>query len=38
VAGSCENCNETSGSIKVEELFDYLSDYQSIKNTSTPWS
>jgi len=27
VAGSCERCNEPSGSIKSMEFLDYLSDF-----------
>jgi hypothetical protein len=37
VVGCCEHGNEPSGSIKGGE-FDYLSDYQLLKNDSAPWS
>jgi hypothetical protein len=34
VAGSCEHGKEPSGSIKVGEFPDYLSDYQLLKKDS----
>jgi hypothetical protein len=34
VAGSCEHGNEPSGSIRGEEVLDYLSDYQLLKMES----
>jgi hypothetical protein len=38
LAGSCEHCNGSSGSIKVREFLDYLSDYQLLKKDSALWS
>jgi hypothetical protein len=38
VAGSCENGNEPSGSIRGGGLLDYLSDYQLLKKDYAPWS
>jgi hypothetical protein len=37
MAGLCENGNETFCSIKGEEFFDYLSDYEILKKDSAPW-
>jgi hypothetical protein len=36
--GSCENCNEPSGSIKYWEIFEKLSDWRLLKKDSAPWS
>jgi hypothetical protein len=36
VAGSCEHCNEPSGSIKGGEFFYQLSDCQLLKKDSVP--
>jgi hypothetical protein len=38
VAGSCEDGNEPSGSIKGGEFLGYLSDCQLLKNYSVPCS
>jgi hypothetical protein len=38
VASSCENGNETSGSIKGGEFLVYLKDCQLLKKGSTPWN
>jgi len=38
VVSSCENGNETSGSIKGREFLEHLSDYQLLKKDSAPWS
>jgi hypothetical protein len=38
VAGYCEHGNEPSVSIRDEEFFDQLSDYQLLKNYSAPWN
>jgi hypothetical protein len=38
MVGSCEHCNEVLGSIKREEFYDQLSDYQFLEKHSTPWS
>jgi hypothetical protein len=38
VAGSCEHSNEPSGSIKVGEFPDLLSDCQLLKKDSAPWT
>jgi hypothetical protein len=38
VAGSCEHGNEPSGSIKVGENIDQVSDYQLLKKVSAPCS
>jgi hypothetical protein len=37
VAGVCENSNSHSGSIKGEEFFDQMSDYQHSKYND-PWN
>jgi hypothetical protein len=37
-AGSCENGNEASGSIKLGVFIDHLSDYQLLNLASAPWS
>jgi hypothetical protein len=37
VEGSCKYGNETSGSIKSGEVFDYLRDCQFPKKDSAPW-
>jgi hypothetical protein len=38
VAGSCEHGNEPSGSIKVGEFLDYLSNYQLLNRDCALWS
>jgi hypothetical protein len=38
VAESCEQCNETSGSIKGWEFKNRLSDYKLLKEESVPWN
>jgi hypothetical protein len=38
VAGSCENGNEPSGSIKGGKFLKYLSDYKLLQKGSDPWS
>jgi hypothetical protein len=38
VAGSREDVNETSASIKGAELLSQLSDYKNLKKISAPWS
>ena len=38
VAGTCECCNEPSGSIKCGEFLDYLKTGQLLKKDSAPWS
>jgi hypothetical protein len=37
VAGSCEQSNEPSGSIRRREFLDKLSDYELLKEESAPW-
>jgi hypothetical protein len=34
----CENCNELSDSIRKQDTFDKLSDYQLFKLCPAPWS
>jgi hypothetical protein len=38
VAGSYENSNEPSGSVKVGDFLDQLSDHWLLKKDSAPWS
>jgi hypothetical protein len=38
VEGSCKHGNEHSGSIKCCEILVQLSDWQLLKNDSSPWS
>jgi hypothetical protein len=38
VAGSCEDGNESSGSIKCGEFLDYLNGSKLLKKDSVPWS
>jgi hypothetical protein len=38
VAGSCEHDSKPSGSTKVGEFLDYLSDYYLLRKDYTPWS
>jgi len=38
VAGSCEDGNESSGSIKGGQFLDLLFDYQLFKKGSASWS
>jgi hypothetical protein len=37
-AGSCENGNEPSGSIKGGKFLEWLSNWQRLKEASVPWS
>jgi hypothetical protein len=37
MAGSCENGNETSGSIKLWEFLEKLTNYQLVKKDSAVW-
>ena len=38
MAGSCEDGNESSGSIKYGEFLDWLRAYELVKNDSAAWS
>jgi hypothetical protein len=38
VAGLCEHGNEPSGSIRKQDFFDKLSDYQLFELRPAPWS
>jgi len=38
VAGSCECCNEPSGTINCGEFLDWLRSCQLLKKDPTPWS